>query len=315
MSDPQVSAIVCTHNRDGYLGAALDSLLEQDFIGAYEVIVVDNCSSDRTPEVVAARQPHPHLHYVYEPELGLSVARNTGAKLARGEVLAYLDDDAIASPHWLRTLHAAYQQNDRLAIAGGKVTLIWANQTPPIWLSANLAGNLGAYDLGDRACLIDRSGLTPRGVNYSLRKLFWQQVEGFTTELGRVGTRLLSNEELYMTELALKHGWQVAYLPTAHVAHHVAPERLCRSWFLERSWWQGISECTRERLNGQTGLGQLRCGAERFLRGLYRSLKYLNDPAVRFDNVVYAYGQVGYMVTAIQDLLTPSQRFKLLNGL
>ena len=62
MSDPQVSAIVCTHNRDGYLGAALDSLLEQDFIGAYEVIVVDNCSSDRTAEVVAARQPHPHLH-------------------------------------------------------------------------------------------------------------------------------------------------------------------------------------------------------------------------------------------------------------
>lgn len=315
MSDPQVSAIVCTHNRDNYLGAALDSLLEQDFTEVYEVIVVDNRSSDRTAEVVAARQPNSRLHYVYEPELGLSVARNTGARIARGTVLAYLDDDAIASPHWLRTLYDAYQQNERLAIAGGKVTLIWANQTPPGWLSANLAGNLGAYDLGDRVRLIDCSGLTPRGVNYSLRKAFWEQIEGFTPALGRVGTRLLSNEELYMTELALKHGWQVAYLPTADVAHHIAPERLHRSWFLQRSWWQGISECTRERLTGQTGLGQLRRGGERFLRGLYRSLKYINDPAVSFDNVVYAYGQVGYIVTAVKELTLPSHRAKPSNGI
>lgn len=315
MSDPQVSAIVCTHNRDRYLGAALDSLLKQDFIGSYEVIVVDNHSSDRTSEVVAARQPHPYLHYVYEAELGLSVARNTGARLARGTVLAYLDDDAIASPQWLRTLHEAYQQNSRLAIAGGKVTLLWADQIPPRWLSPNLASNLGAYDLGDRVCFIERSGSTPRGVNYSLRKAFWEQVDGFTAELGRVGTRLLSNEELYMTELALKHGWQVAYLPAAQVAHHVAPERLSRSWFLQRSWWQGISECTRERLSGQAGLGQLQRGGERCLRGLYRSLRYMDDPAVSFDNVVYAYGQVGYLVTAIRDLLIPSHRLKLLNGL
>ncbi len=315
MSDPQVSAIVCTHNRDDYLGVALDSLLEQDFRGVYEVIVVDNRSSDRTAEVVAARQPNPRLQYVYEPELGLSVARNTGARLARGSVLAYLDDDAIASSQWLRTLYDAYQQNDRLAIAGGKVTLIWANQTPPGWLSANLAGNLGAYDLGDQVCLIHSPGLTPRGVNYSLRKVFWEQVEGFNPELGRVGTRLLSNEELYMTELALRHGWQVAYLPTATVAHHIAPERLHRSWFLQRSWWQGISECTREQLTGQTGLRQLWHGGERLLRGLYRSLKYINDPAASFDNVVYAYGQVGYIFTAVQVLLWRSHWVKPFSGI
>jgi glycosyltransferase involved in cell wall biosynthesis len=96
MSDPQISAIICTHNREEYLGAAIDSLLEQDFY-SYEVIVVDNASSDRTREIVEERLSNPRLNYVYEPVTGLSVARNTGAKEARAPILAYLDDDAVAS--------------------------------------------------------------------------------------------------------------------------------------------------------------------------------------------------------------------------
>jgi glycosyltransferase involved in cell wall biosynthesis len=88
MPDPLISAIICTHNRDQYLGAAIDSLLHQDFAGEYEVIVVDNASSDRTREVVEARLSHPRLHYVHESVLGLSVARNTGATQAHSPILA-----------------------------------------------------------------------------------------------------------------------------------------------------------------------------------------------------------------------------------
>jgi glycosyltransferase involved in cell wall biosynthesis len=101
MSDPQISAIICTYNREEYLSAAIDSLLQQDFY-SYEVIVVDNASSDRTREIVGERLSNPRLNYVYEPILGLSVARNTGAKEARSPILAYLDDDAVASPLWLK---------------------------------------------------------------------------------------------------------------------------------------------------------------------------------------------------------------------
>ncbi len=304
MPDPVISAIICTHNRDGYLGAAIDSLINQDFSDDFEVIVVDNASSDRTSDVVNARLPHPQLRYVYEPVTGLSVARNTGAEAAGGSILAYLDDDAIASPQWLRSLYAAYQTDDQLAVAGGRITLIWPPDVePPRWLSPGLAGNLGLYDLGESTMLIHQPGLTPRGLNYSIRKEFLEDVGGFDLNLGRVGTTLLSNEELRMTELALTRGWHVAYIPEAHVEHNVAPERLARAWFLNRSWWQGISECYREQLAGRSGRSQLMHGGERFLRGVYRSLTHLHDPAQRFDNFVYAYGQIGYVGAALRGMI------------
>ncbi|KAM3096959.1 glycosyltransferase family 2 protein [Phormidesmis sp. 146-35] len=310
MPDPQVSAIICTHNRDHYLGLAIDSLLSQSFAD-FEVVVVDNASSDRTREVVEARLSDPRLKYVYEPITGLSVARNTGAKAANSEILAYLDDDAIATPDWLKHLYEAYQQNEKLAIAGGKVTLLWVNDmTPPPWLSDGLAGNLGAYDLGDSLVYVDRPGLTPRGLNYSIRRTFLEQIGGFDPNLGRVGKNLLSNEELHMTNLALQTGWQVAYLPDALVAHHVAPERVNQSWFLSRGWWQGISECYREQLAGEAGLGQFRRGGERLIRGLYKAVKFVSDPAQRFENLVYSYGQIGYLIKATQGLVSPTAGVK-----
>ena len=317
MPDPQISAIVCTHNRDKYLGAAIDSLLRQEFAAEFEVVVVDNASIDRTRDVVEQRMqaiqasplPHPSLKYVYETVTGLSVARNTGARESSGQILAYLDDDAVASPRWLQILDAAYQSNEKLAIAGGKVTLLWpAGMTPPRWLSSELAGNLGAYDLGETLVYIDRPGLTPRGLNYSIRRSFLDQVGGFNISLGRIGKKLLSNEELHMTELALQLGWQVAYLPTATVAHNVASERVKLGWFLSRGWWQGISECYREQVAGRAGVGQLGRGGERLVRGIYKSLQHLPDPAERFDKLVYTYSQVGYLSAAIQGLLFTRKR-------
>ncbi|MCU0565414.1 MAG: glycosyltransferase family 2 protein [Oculatellaceae cyanobacterium Prado106] len=305
MPEPKISAIICTHNRDQYLGAAIDSLMSQDFDGEYEVIVIDNASSDRTRQIVEPYLADPRFHYVYEAVLGLSVARNTGAQTAQSPILAYLDDDAVASSHWLQTLLQAYQENEKLAIAGGKVTLLWSDGTqPPRWLSPGLAGNLGAYDLGEERVYIDRPGLTPRGLNYSIRAEFLDQIGGFDLHLGRVGKNLLSNEELLMTERALELGWQVAYLPTATVAHNVAPERIHRTWFLSRGWWQGISECYREQLSGRAGLNQLSQGSERFLRGISRSILHLHDPAQSFDDFAYAYGQVGYLKAAIQGMFS-----------
>jgi glycosyltransferase involved in cell wall biosynthesis len=306
MPPPRISAIICTHNRDKYLGAAIDSLLQQDF-NDYEVIVVDNASTDQTRTVVESRLPHPQLQYVYESTLGLSAARNAGAQVAQGEILAYLDDDAEASRGWLVELMEIYEQNPQVAIAGGRVTLIWPeNQTPPKWLSVNMTGNLGAYDLGDEITYITQPGLTPRGLNYSIKADFLDKIGGFDVNLGRVGKNLLSNEELYMTEKALQMGYQVAYLPKALVAHNVAPNRLVPSWFMSRSWWQGISECYREQVAGRSGRHQLKAGGERLIRGVYKTLKYLPDPAQRFENLLYAYGQVGYLISVVRVMLRPA---------
>jgi hypothetical protein len=125
--------------------------------------------------------------------------------------------------------------------------------------------------------------------------------------LGRVGKKLLSNEELYMTELALARGWQVAYLPDALVEHHVAPERTRPRWFIERSWWQGVSEHYREELAGRTGIAQFQRGGERLVRGLYKSLKFIDKPAGRFENLLYAYGQIGYLREVVKSLFTANQ--------
>jgi glycosyltransferase involved in cell wall biosynthesis len=301
-SAPKISAIICTHNRDRYLGLAIDSLLAQD-LDNFEILVIDNASTDTTKAVVEARLGDPRLRYIYESTLGLSTARNRGAQESQAAILAYLDDDAIATPTWLSTLLAAYAQDEKLAIAGGKVTLIWTDGiTPPTWLSDGLAGNLGAYDLGETLTYIQQPGLTPRGLNYSVRRDFLDSVGGFDPKLGRIGTNLLSNEELQMTELALQQDWHVAYLPTALVAHHVSPERVKRSWFLDRGWWQGISECYREQLAGEAGWGQFQRGGERLVRGLYKSIKFVGSPAVCFENLVYSYGQIGYLIKVIQGL-------------
>jgi glycosyltransferase involved in cell wall biosynthesis len=301
---PEIAAIICTHNRDRYLGAAIDSLLTQDRAD-YEIIIVDNASSDRTKEVVQPRLDNPLVKYVYEPELGLSVARNRGAKETEALILAYLDDDAEASSQWLRIIAQAYRDNEKLAIAGGKVTLILPEgiNSLPKWLSEDMAGALGSYDLGTKILYLDNPNLTPRGLNYSLRRSFLEEIGGFDPNLGRVGKNLLSNEELLMTELALEKGWQVAYLPEALAAHNVSPERLQPQWFINRSWWQGVSESYREEIAGRAGLGQFNRGGERMIRGLYKSLKYINDPALRFDNFLYAYGQIGYFSAVIENLL------------
>ncbi|MEM7066657.1 MAG: glycosyltransferase [Cyanobacteria bacterium P01_B01_bin.77] len=311
MAELSISAIICTHNRDQYLGAAIDSLLAQT-LNNVEVIVVDNASTDTTAEVVQQRLSDPRLRYVYEPTLGLSSARNTGAKAATGDILAYLDDDAVASPQWLASLLAVYQNNHRVAIAGGKVTLLWPAEVkhPPVWLSNDLASGLGAYDLGDQVRYIKNPNLTPRGLNYSLRKTFLDSVGGFDINLGRVGNNLLSNEELHMTQLALKRGWHVLYVPNALAAHNVAPARLKPGWFLSRSWWQGISECYREQVSGRAGMSQLRWGGERLVRGMYKTVKYANDPAQRFENLTYAYGQLGYLGHVLRYLIRPYKPVK-----
>lgn len=304
MSSIQIAAIICTHNRDQYLGSAIDSLLQQDYED-YEVIVVDNASTDNTKSVVESRLANPRLKYVYEANVGLSVARNTGAKSTDAPILAYLDDDAEASPQWLRVLADAYQNNSQLAIAGGKVYLILpANQEHlPVWLSNSLAGALGLYDLGNEVVYIQESGLTPRGLNYSIRRSFFEKIGGFDPNLGRVGQKLLSNEELYMTELAIKHGWQVAYLPQAEVGHNVQPERLTKDWFLKRSWWQGVSEAYRQEIAGRSNWKQVYQGGEKFLRGLYKCGKNIFNPAQRFDNFAYAYAQIGYIKSTLTNIL------------
>ena len=211
---PFISVIICTHNRAACLGRAIDSLLGQEY-PCFEVLVVDNASADATRSVVQTRsRDDQRLTYVYEARLGLSAARNRGAALAQGELLVYLDDDAEAGDGWLAAFAMGFLNYPQAEIAGGRVSLVWPQDFEvPRWLSLNLKASLGAYDLGQEPRLIEDAKQTPRGLNYAIRKSFLEQVGGFTLHLGRIGTQLLSNEELHMTQQALEMGLGVVYLP------------------------------------------------------------------------------------------------------
>jgi hypothetical protein len=223
-------------------------------------------------------------------------------------ILAYLDDDAIASHQWLQILLNAYENNEKLAVAGGKVTLIWPQgYSQPNWLSDELAGGLGAFDLGDNVVYISQANLTPRGVNYSIRRDFWEEIGGFDPNLGRIGKKLLSNEELYTTELALARGWQVGYFPQALVEHNVAWKESIVNGLCVAVGGKASANTIGKKWQEETGLGQFGRGGERLARGLVKYVKFINDPAKSFDNLLYAYGQIGYLSEAAKAMLTPQK--------
>ena len=89
-------------------------------------------------------------------------------------------------------------------------------------------------------------------------------------------------------------------MPGAQVAHHVTPDRLQPSWFLKRSWWQGVSDYYREQRLQKSTSQQVQQGSDRLLRGLFKAIRHIHQPALCFDNFVYAYGQIGYLKAVLQ---------------
>ncbi|TDI99034.1 MAG: glycosyltransferase, partial [Deltaproteobacteria bacterium] len=141
----RISVVVCTYRNPGLLEKTLASLLNQTLDSArYEVIVVDNNSNDSTPDVVAR---FPSVRYVFEPEQGLSAARNAGIRAASSDIIAFIDDDAEADPGWLQALLEVYDSVPNALAVGGKADPIW-DAPPPSWLDENYHRPLSLIDWG-----------------------------------------------------------------------------------------------------------------------------------------------------------------------
>jgi glycosyltransferase involved in cell wall biosynthesis len=239
----QVSVVVCTHNRSNYLAKALDSLLDQSLNpDMYEILVVDNASRDATRDVVADyRRRAGNIQYVFEGTLGLSHARNTGIQQSHGELVAYLDDDAIAATWWLEAaLEAFRERGPRVGCIAGPVYPIW--EAPrPTWLPDELVPYLSMLDYGEEARFLEETDHIV-GANMAFPRECLVKVGGFPINLGRRGKRLLSNEELVLRRALERDKFRTFYSPAMRVEHHVPPERLTRRWFLSRLFWQGVSD-------------------------------------------------------------------------
>lgn len=238
----QISAIVCTHNRSGYLKKAVQSLNDQTLPKEqYEVIVVDNASTDDTEAVVESFRHVPNLRYIYEPILGLSQARNTGWQNAKGKYIAYLDDDAIACPEWLKRILRAFEtMKPTPGSVGGKVVPIWEIERPT-WLPKEMEPALTIIDWSDQPIFLTESHQFLAGVNISYPRDVLEECKGFSVNLGRKGSILLSGEEYFVERYIKSMGLGVYYDPLICVQHHIPAERLTSRWLCRRYFWQGAS--------------------------------------------------------------------------
>lgn len=241
---PKISVAVCTHNRAHYLVKALDSLCRQSLpLNEFEVLVIDNASHDSTLSIVAdIKQKLSNLRYVFEPEVGLSKARNTALAQIRAEYIAYLDDDAIASPQWLeRILNAFESIKPTPGVVGGRVEPIWEDVRPK-WLPDELMGYLTIVDWSAEPKTLDPSQQYVAGANMAFVTSVLRDIDGFNLRLGRVGNSLLSCEELLLQRRLSMLDHAIYYDPLVAVSHHVPVSRLTQQWFFDRVFSQGVSE-------------------------------------------------------------------------
>lgn len=242
-----VSVIVCTHNRCHLLPGVVGSLLKQRLsCGCLEILVVANACTDDTAHIVdQLREDIPDgmtLRQINEDTLGLSQARNRGLQEASYELIAFVDDDAIALPGWLMSVQQAFLRFSAIAVVGGPVEPEWPHGSPPAWLDDSILGYFSILDHGPRVRRLFGSDDWLAGANIAFRRSLLLAVGGFSTRLGRYGLVLLSSEEYEAMCRLTAAGYEAWYCPTMRVLHRIHPERVSRRWLLRRAFWQGVSD-------------------------------------------------------------------------
>lgn len=238
---PGVSVIVCAYTEERWadLIAAIDSLHAQMLKPEQIILVIDHneplferARSRFTPQgVVVIKNSEPR---------GLSGARNSGLKLSRSEIVAFMDEDAVAEPSWLARLAAAYDDPQVLGV-GGAIVPTWAEGRPG-WFPETFDWVVGCTYAGmpsERAAVRNLIGC-----NMSFRREVVEQNGGFRHGIGRVGTRPVGCEE---TEYCIRasHRWpegRFVYEPEARVRHTVPAKRANWAYFRSRCYAEGLSK-------------------------------------------------------------------------
>ena len=207
-----LSVIICTRDRAPQLERCLQQFKEaQTFRKSWELIVVDNNSSDGTKAVIrkfAAAAPF-HVRYLFESRQGLSHARNRGIAETSNSIIAFTDDDCLVDRQWASTIVREFSTDPSLAVLGGRVEQGDPNGQP-----------VGTRTFSDRKQISSFEELFGRmiGCNMAFSRKVFEVIGGFDPLLGK-GTSLGSAEDLDLLYRALKRQLTIVYVPNAVVFH------------------------------------------------------------------------------------------------
>jgi len=222
---PFVSIVVCTYNREDFLKKCLYSIFSMDYPrDRYEVIVIDGGSTDGTEKL---SEEFPQIRFIVESKYGLAYARNMGAKLAVGSIVAYTDDDCVVDKRWLRHLVKGFQLSDSIIGVGGPV-LPLHSKTVPKKILVNAA--LGLYNKGEKMKIV--RGIITSNSAFK-REIFKYFKFDETLKVTRRGKLILCGEDVDFCRRLTKQGYKLLYTPYAKVYHQLDRKRL-NVWYIVR---------------------------------------------------------------------------------
>ncbi|WP_158025677.1 glycosyltransferase family 2 protein [Rhodoferax antarcticus] len=244
---PHISLVVCTRNRASALPTCLAALNRLASDVTFEIVIVDNGSTDHTANVIAefALTAQVRVVVMHEANRGVSHAKNAGIRVAQGEIIAFTDDDCYPAPDYLNAITQCFQDQS-IAYVGGKVLLFDPSDLP---ITIQPLNHEVAFPTG---CYIS-PGLI-HGANFAFRRRVFDVVGGFDTKLGP-GTPLTA-EDVDMLQRASIAGFSGAYTPFAVVFHHHRRQTkqdekdILRSYALGRGayFFKGLSQRESRRL-------------------------------------------------------------------
>jgi GT2 family glycosyltransferase len=201
--------------------------------------VVDNNSDDDTRLVFEEIKKYYEsaIRYVFEDKRGLSHARNRGVGEAKGEIIAFTDDDVIVDKHWIQNIDNAFKEHDDIACVGGKILPIWEIPKPK-WLKSNLYSYLGLLDHGDS---VDYNR-SMWGANFAVKSEIFKKYGLFDTHLGRMPRKLYNGEETEFLYRLKKSGEKLLYYPSSIIYHNVPAHRMSKKYFRKWRFDQGEME-------------------------------------------------------------------------
>lgn len=228
-----ISVVLGTYNRASSLRATLESFFQLSIPPdlTWELLVVDNNSTDCTRLVVEEFAHKLPLRYIFEGKQGRSSALNAGIAEAKGGIVAFTDDDIFLDRLWLSNLRNTFQQRKCAAVAG-RVVAQW-NHPKPSWLTMEDQLAIVRFDCGDE---LKEIRVPPLGANSAFRSELFQRHGLFRPDLGVSGsTHTITCDDTEFGERLIRTGEKIIYCPTAVVYHPVDPERATKRYF--RSWY------------------------------------------------------------------------------